>query len=176
MKKRFMGSVEHDYSDVKSKMVAKFDVPEEVTNEFIHRNDKRNRHGVSFKAWRNKSDGALLRPKLPSKNADKTTIHTTMLNENNHELHSEQRVKVTKTVMNEFTNREGRLLLIYSILNNSIDETPDVHIVESDIYDQEAALKIRLIKRQNMLKRKGMSNMTLSDESSSTSPSKLRMD
>jgi hypothetical protein len=161
---------------IKSKVQAKFKIPEEATNEFIHSDDRRNRHGVSFKVCRNKEDGALVRPQLPPKCDDKEQVHSTMLNENNSELASMPRVYATKKVMDDYNGKHGKLYIseLRLILYSCIDSVHNVLIVESDMHNQEAALKIRLLKRQNLMNRKRKADLSMTSESSSSSPSKLR--
>ena len=145
---------------IPSKVVVKMEV-DDHSNEFVyHRDDRRNRHGVSFKVCKNKDDGAIVRPKLPSKSKCKKEIHSKMLNENNDAIKSTPRVEATKQVMEEFHENEK--------------EGKTVRVVEKDMYEQESALKIRLLKRENQLnkKRKGDSSGINSDSMNSSSPKK----
>lgn len=153
-------STNTDVAKVPSKINAKFKVEEDHSNEFVyHRGDRRNRHGVSFKVCRNREDGALLRPKLP-RTHDKKEIHSKMLNENNDGLESKPRVYATKEVLDAYQNQE--------------DVGANLHVIERNMHEQESALKIRLLKRQNIMykKRKGTDSSILDRSGFSTSPIK----
>ena len=96
---------------IPSKIKAKFEVHHDASNEFVyHKNDRRNRHGVSFKVCKNREDGALLRPKLPPKYEGKEHVHSTLLNENNAELNHEKRRTATKMVFDEYNRKQGKLV------------------------------------------------------------------
>lgn len=102
-----------------SKNMAKFEIEKDCKNDIVyHKNDARNRHRISFKVWKNREDGALLRPKLLPKVEDKKEIHSSMLNENNKQLKSEPVVYATKELINiyEGTNGENYNIGIISIL------------------------------------------------------------
>lgn len=145
---------------ISSKATAKFDIQEDCSNEFVyHRSDRRNRHGVSFKVCKNRKDGALIRPKVP-KNKDKKEIHTTMLNENNAELNSTPRVQATKEVIEDYKGGNGE----------------NLQMLEKNIYGQESAFRVRLLKRHNEIYRKKKTNDSsfMSDLSLSFSPKKDR--
>ena len=91
-----------------SKNVAQFNIDEEESNDFVyHRGDDRNRHGVSFKVWRNKNDGAILRPKLMPNIENKREIHSKMLNENNSTLKSELIVYASKEMITKYEGDNG---------------------------------------------------------------------
>ena len=105
---------------IRSKIQAKFAVPEGDANEFIRSNDKRNRHRVSLKICKNKEDGALLRPMLPPKTEDKEQVHSTMLNENNFDIANKTRVNATKQVMDDYHNEKG--MVNYQLLKMWCDE------------------------------------------------------
>ena len=55
-----------------------------------------------------------------------------------------------------------------------IDPVQNVQIVQSDMNNQEYALKIRLLKRENQLNRKRKIDVSQSEDSFSSSPSKLK--
>jgi hypothetical protein len=146
----------------------KDDFKEADSNEFVyHRNDKRNRHGVSFKVCKNRQDGALLRPQLPPKFDDKDEIdginnsvmviryyiHKKMLNENNNLMKSTPRVVASQEILNDFQSGE--------------EQSNNMRVIEKDMYSQESALKIRLLKRENLLnkRRRGLDTSKLSDSS-----------
>lgn len=143
---------------ISSKVVANFDV-DDHSNEFVyHRNDRRNKHKVSFRVCRDKNDGALIRPKLPAKTIDKEEIRTQMLNENNDNIDA-PRIYVTKKVLKEFSLQENR---------NST-----MKVVEQDIHDQESSFKVRLLKRENILnERRKLNNSGSNSNSMISSPSK----
>ncbi|CAI2373484.1 unnamed protein product [Moneuplotes crassus] len=127
------------------------------SNEFVyHKNDRRNRHGVSFKVCKNKKDGALLRPKRICKNQEKEKIHSELLNENNEELKTEPLVEASKKVVEEYH-----------------EETKDgtaISVVVQDMRDQESSLRIRLLKRERMLAKRKLVNtsQSLSDSAGSS--------
>lgn len=150
-------------TSIKSKMTANFDVPEDHSNEFVyHRGDRRNRHGVSFKVCKNRQDGALIRPKLPPKTEDKKEIHSTMLNENNDDINSTPRVYATREILEEFTTEE--------------ESRANFKVIEKDMHEQESALKIRLLKRENQLNQKRKGNNSSNDSGRSGSPTKSKSD
>lgn len=102
--------------NIASKNVAKFNVEVDISNDFVyHRDDDRNRHGVSFKVWRNKKDGALLRPKLMTNCGNKKEIFSKMLNENNSTLKSEPIIYASKEIINNYEGNNG---LNYTIGKN----------------------------------------------------------
>ena len=49
-------------------------------------------------------------------------------------------------------------------------------IVNENIHNQETSLKIRLLKRQNKMNLKQRGNLSLSEESLSSSPTKVKSD
>ncbi|CAI2373149.1 unnamed protein product [Moneuplotes crassus] len=135
--------------------VAQFDV-DDHSNEFVyHKNDGRNRHGVSFKVCKDKKDGALVRPKLICKNQEKGKIHSELLNENNEELNSLPIVEASKKVVEEY--------------NEERQEGETISSLEQNIREQESALKIRLLKREAMLAKKKQLNTSQSDSFNSSS-------
>lgn len=141
-----------DKIKISSKCIAQFEVVEH-SNEFVyHKNDSRNRHGVSFKVWRNKNDGALLRPKVIKGLSDKRKIHSELLNENNDDIESKPRIFASKRVIEEYGDDEK--------------EGATMRAVEKDMYQQEAALKIRLLKRESHLAQKRKVNMSQSNSES----------
>lgn len=83
-----------------------------------------------------------------------------MLNENNDGLESKPRVYATKEVLDAYQNQE--------------DTGANLKVVESNMHDQESALKIRLLKRQNIMykKRKGNDSSILDRSGFSSSPIK----
>lgn len=144
-----------------SKTIAKFKVEDHSTEFVYHKDDKRNRHGVSFKVLKNREDGALLRPKLP-KNKDKKEIHSTMLNENNDNLCSKPRINATQKVMTEYKLQQ--------------DDETNLSVVLCNMYEQESSLKIRLLKRENKMNRRRREgdNSFMNISGSSGSPNKTR--
>ena len=104
-----------DTKGVTKKNKVRFDTQTDFLDEFVHKNDRRNRHGVSFKVWKNKEDGALVRPKLYPRTGDKLDVYDRMLNENNNKINSHCVASVTKQVMDDYNNPKGKLsnLFIY---------------------------------------------------------------
>lgn len=97
----------------------------------------------------------MLRPKLPPKSDNKNEIHSQMLNENNSQLNSHPVVHASKEIINTYVGTTGK----------------SYEIVESDMHEQEASLKIRLLKRQNVLNRKRRTADTSDNNDSSISSS-----
>lgn len=135
--------------------VAQFDV-DDHSNEFVyHKNDGRNRHGVSFKVCKDKKDGALVRPKRICKNQEKGKIHSELLNENNEELNSLPIAKASKKAVQEY--------------NEVRQEGETISTLAQNMADQESALKIRLLKREARLAKKKQVNTSQSDSLNSSS-------
>jgi len=150
--------LQEDSTTTPLKNIAKVEETGGVTNEFVfHRDDKRNRHGVSFKVCKDKKDGALLRPKKLRNTDDKKELHKELLNENKDDV--APRIFASKKVVEEY--------------NDEAKEKQAMRAVEKDMYDQESSLKIRLLKRENQLnKRRQLNNSQYSDSLFSSSKTK----
>jgi len=85
-----------------------------------------------------------------------------MLNENNHAINSTPRVVATREIIEEFTTEE--------------ETRANFRVIEKDIHQQESALKIRLLKRENQLNQKRKGNNSSNDSGRSGSPTKSKSD
>ena len=149
---------EENTQGIQNEKVTQLEESEDNSNEFVfHRDDKRNRHGVSFKVWKDKRDGALLRPRRLKNTMNKKELHNELLNENNDDSEAQPRIFASKKVIQDYNDEEK--------------EKQVMKAVEKDMHKQESSLKIRLLKRENMLtkKRKMNNSQNLSDSMLSSS-------